>query len=108
MVVMRRLAADVGVLPAGQIDALDQIKAGQQLQRAEDGGATEAGALTPGRPKEVLGGEMTLPLGNQPGHAATGGGNPISMLLQRRHDRFVGNHAGMLSGIETESQQAQS
>src|SRR5437870_1777956 len=65
MVVMRRLAADVGVLPAGQVDPLDQVEAGQQLQRAEDGRPTEPGALTPRRAQEILGGEVALPLSDQ-------------------------------------------
>ena len=49
MVVVGRLAADVGVLAGRQVEALDGAELREHLERPEDGGAADAEVPPPRR-----------------------------------------------------------
>jgi hypothetical protein len=67
VVVVRRLARDVGVSAVGEVNSLHEILVGEEFEETEDGGApdTEAALFSVG--EEVSGGEVPLPTRDQGG-----------------------------------------
>ena len=67
MMVVRRLARDVGVSAVWEINPLDEILVGEEFEETEDGGAPDAEAALLSVGEEVGGGEVSLPTRDQGG-----------------------------------------
>lgn len=65
MVVVRRLADDVGVLAGWQIQAPDQVELFEDFERPEDRRPADSQAPRPDARDELGGGEVTLLIGDQ-------------------------------------------
>ena len=70
MVVATRAAGHVGVLAGGEVDPLEDLELGQQVEDAEDRRPPDAEAPHPGVLDEVRGSEMTFARGDELGDHA--------------------------------------
>lgn len=82
VVVMAWLASDVGMLPAGQVDALDGAEFHQHLERAEHGRATDPQPAGLRGREEVRRREVALVGGDQVRDGASRTGQPIARGAQ--------------------------
>jgi len=58
VVVVRRLARDVGVSAVGEVNSLHEILVGEEFEETEDGGASDAEAALLGVGEQIGGGEV--------------------------------------------------
>jgi len=58
--VMRGFARDVGVSTVGEVNSLNEVLVGENLEEAEDGGPPNAEAVLLGIGEEIGGGEVPL------------------------------------------------
>lgn len=100
MVMRGRLAGDVGVLAAGQVDPFDQPQSGHRLERAEHGGAAHRMASAPAGNQHVLGGEVTVVRGDRLAHRASGAGDPQAGTAERGDDHVAVYHGPMLGAAQ--------
>jgi hypothetical protein len=70
VVVVDRLAGDVRVLTAGQVEALHHAHPGEELERAKDGRPPDAETPAPGIVDQVGSREVAFPIGDELGHAS--------------------------------------
>ena len=87
VMVVNRLAFNVGVVPAGQIDPLDRVQLGEQLKGPEDRGPADIELLAARVIDQVGGGEMAVPFGDQASHDAARLGQPIASPVEAGDDR---------------------
>jgi hypothetical protein len=110
VVVMRRLAGDVGMLARGQVDALDEVELGKQVEGAEDGRPADGQALDPGCSHEIGCREVAIPIGDQPGHGAARLGHPMRAAIQGDQQGLHLHHVRTIAGngalVETQYQKA--
>ena len=57
---MRGFARDVGVSTVGEVNSLNEVLVGENLEEAEDGGPPNAEAVLLGIGEEIGGGEVPL------------------------------------------------
>ena len=86
MVVMDGVAGDIGVVAAGEVDALDRPQLGQDVERPKDRGASDALALARRVVDEVRCREMALPTGDQVDDRTPGGRRAIAGPAEGRID----------------------
>ena len=65
MVVVGGLAGHECVLAGGQVEPLDETELRQDVQRAKDGGARDAGSASARLGQQILGSEVAFPAGDQ-------------------------------------------
>lgn len=70
VVVLVRLTRDIGVLPAGQVDALQSTLLGQHVERPEDRRAADADVARPSVGDQVCRGEMAAASSHERGNGA--------------------------------------
>lgn len=75
--VMAGLARNVGVLTGGQIEALEDIEPGEQVERAEDRGAAESQPPNPRIADQVSCREMALARADELNDGAARFGQPV-------------------------------
>jgi hypothetical protein len=83
VVVVRRLAWDVGVSAVWEINPLDEVLVGKEFEETEDGGASDAEAALLGVGKEVGGGEVPLPTRDKGGELTARPGEADPRLVKR-------------------------
>jgi hypothetical protein len=88
VVVVLRLARDVGVVAAGQVDALEDVKLGEKVQGPEDGGATDAQILGAGVGEQVVRREVPVARRHELGHGAAWLGEAVAGFVEGRHEWF--------------------
>ncbi len=86
VVVMTGFARDVRVLAAGQVDALQQIELGQQVERAKDGGTTDARSADTSILDEVRGSEVAFARGNKVRHSTARLGQSVPGRVKCFHE----------------------
>jgi hypothetical protein len=82
VVVMDGLAGHVGVLAAGQVEALDRAEVGQHIERAEDRGAADTEASLAGVRYQVGRREMPVASCDQVGDRAASLGESVSGVIE--------------------------
>lgn len=88
VVVMGRFARHIGVLTGRQVEALQDLEVGEEVQRPEDGGTTDTQATVARLIDEVRRREVTVALLDQVGDGATRFGEPITGLIECGHERL--------------------
>ncbi len=78
MVVVDRVARDVRVLTAGQVESLHGAKPDQDVERAEDRGPPDAEPAAPRVIDEVGRGEVPLAIGDQVRDGTPCGRGPVA------------------------------
>ncbi len=99
VMVMRGLAADVGVLAVRQVEPFDCAEPFQEVEGPEDGGPPDGG---PGclRGRHQLGGrEMAVLLGDQRGQCASRLRHAVTGAVEGSHDRGGVAHGGRLAQL---------
>ena len=91
--VVNRLALDVGMVAAREVNPLNRIELGEQLECPEDRSAPDVETPFPGIVDEVCCCEMTASIGDQPGHDPARLGESVAGSIQHIHDRRVVGHA---------------
>ena len=86
VVVMDGFACHVGVLATRQVQPLDRSKVGQDIERPEDRGPSDAEPARARRIDEVGRGEMAFPTDDEVHDRASGGRGSIPGTTQRRVD----------------------
>lgn len=94
MVVMDGVAGDVRVVAARQVDPLDRSQLGQDVERPEDGGASDAEATVVCVVDEVGRREMAVPARDQVHDRTAGGRRSIAGATEGRVDRGAGHVHG--------------
>jgi hypothetical protein len=81
VMVVRRLAWNIGVPAIWKINPLDEVLVGEELKETEDGGASDSESAPFGVSQEVGGGEVPLPQFDQGGKltARPGEADPSSI-----------------------------
>ncbi len=92
VVVMGRFAWNIGVLAGRQIQALQDLQVREQVKCAEDGGPTDAQATVARLIYQVRRREVAVTLLDQLRDGATGFGEPVSGLIECRHERLWFSH----------------
>ena len=87
VVVMRRLAADVGVLARWQVEPLDSAELREDLERPEDGRAPDAEVTAARVAHQLRGREVARLLGDQHGQRAAWLGQPVAGAVEGGDDR---------------------
>ena len=82
VVVVERLADDVGVLSARQIDSLDRVQLDEDIQRPEHGRPAHSEATGSRVRNQVGGSEVALVLGNQGRQSTAWPGQPVAGPLE--------------------------
>lgn len=77
-----------------QIDALDEVQVREQIEGAEDGGAAHVEAPPAGVPDEIVGSEVTRPIGDEPRDRAPRLGQPIARPVDGVHECLRLYHDG--------------
>lgn len=90
VMVMERLAGDVGVLAARKVDALERVELGIQLESPEDRGSPYAQPLRARVAQQIGCREMALAVRDQLGHSAARGGDPVARTGQGGHEWLQG------------------
>ena len=83
VVVMDRLAGDVRVLAGRQVDALDGMQLGQDVERPEDRRPADAEPVGPGVGDEIGGGEVPVPVGDERRDRPPRAGQAIAGVVER-------------------------
>ena len=108
VMVVDRLARNIGVLPGRQVEPLDDPELGEQVERPEDGGPTDAKLAGLGVRDEVGGREVARALGDELGHRPPGRSHPVTGVVERGQELARVGHAGMIlslrCSVETQSQ----
>lgn len=100
VVMMGRVAHDVGVITAYQVDALDEPKRLEDLKGPKDGGPADPRVNSVRLDYQVLRGEPALARGNDLGHCAAWSGELVSGAVEN-----FKNGGGIAHGADdTESQ----
>ena len=86
VVVVDGLAGYVGMLTGRQVEALDRVEIGQDVERPEDRRATDAEPPLAGVRHEVGRREMPVARGDQVGDRAACLGQPVSGVVERGLD----------------------
>lgn len=96
VVVMRRLAGDIGMLAAGKVEPLDEAKVGEQLQGAEYRRSTDADPARGRVIDELARREVAVPARNELRHGAArfgtadpGVGQSIEKGLRVDHSQMI-------------------
>ena len=92
VVVVGRLAADVGVLAGGQVEPLDRTELLQHLERAEDGRPADAEMLAARRFDQLGGGEVAVAVRDEGCDGAPRSGQAVAGVVERRDDRRWVSH----------------
>lgn len=100
MVVVARIARDVGVLPGRKIEAFDRLDVDQEVERPEDRGPAKTEATTTRLDDEVGGREVAVLLGDQPGDSAAWFRSSVAALIQRGQERRGIHHAADRSRLD--------
>ena len=87
VVVMERLANDIGVFACRQVDALDRAQLGEHLEGAEDGCPSEPQPARPRMVDEIGRREVPLVLGDQRSDGAPRFGEPVAGAFEGGGDR---------------------
>ena len=95
VVVVRRLAWDVGVSAVWEINPLDEVLVGKEFEETEDGGASDAEAALLGVGEQVGGGEVPRSARDEGGEFTTRPGKADPRLVKRLEQ--LSCHRGILS-----------
>ena len=82
MVVVDRLAGNVGVLTGRQIEPLDRTQIGEQVEGPEDRGSPDAEPLHPGVDHEIRRREVAGLVRDQPGHRPPWLGQAVTRTVE--------------------------
>ncbi len=96
VVVMDRLAGDVGVLAGRQVEALDGVQIGQDVERPEDRRPADAEASGSGVGDQIGRGEVPGSRRDQLGDRPPGAGQPIAGVVEGGLQRRRLGHAGQM------------
>ena len=99
VVVMRGLAADVGVLAVRQVETFDGADAFEQVERAEDGGPPDGGTGCLRGGDQLGGREMAVLLGDQRGQRAPRLRHAVAGAVEGSHDRGGVAHGRRLAQL---------
>jgi hypothetical protein len=83
VVVVRRLAGHVGVPARRQVESLEDVQVGEQVECAEDGGPTDAQATIARFIDQVSCGEVALSLLDESRYGTAGLGEAVSASIER-------------------------
>ena len=86
VVVVDRVAGDVGVVAARQVDALHEAQRREQVERPEDRRPADVQPAPPGVLDQLGRGEVPVSCGDQPGDGAARLGQPVAGAVERLHD----------------------
>ena len=103
VMVVDRLAADVGVLAGGQIDALDDAELLEDLERPEDRRPTDPEVARPRLGHDARSREVPVLVGDKAGERPPRLGQPVAGLVERGHECGRVAHGRMLAQNETQS-----
>ena len=78
MVVMDRVARDIGVLAGRQVQAFDDAELLEQVERAEDRRPADPESPRPRSRDEVGGREVPRSFSDELGHRSAGGSDPVT------------------------------
>ena len=106
VVVMRRLAADIGVLAGREVETFDGADVLQELERAEDGGPPDGGAALLGRGDQLGGREVAVLLGDQRGQRPARFRQAVAGAVEGGRRSGSGQSPAEASIVETQSQLA--
>ena len=87
VMVVHRLALDVGMVAVGQVDPLDRVQLGEQLERPEDRGPAHVQPALAGIVDKVGSREVAVSAGDQAGHHAARLGQPVARPVKHADDR---------------------
>ena len=87
VMVVDRLAADIGVLAGGQIDALDDAELLEDLERPEDRRPSDPEVARPRLGHDARRGEVPVPICDEAGERPARLGQPVAGLVERGHER---------------------
>jgi hypothetical protein len=108
VVVMARLAGDVGVVARRQIDPLDGAKLDEHLQCPKDRRAADTQPTRMGVGKQVRGREMAISGRDQVRNDPPGPGEPVACCAEGEFGGEAGGHPAMIPSltrpVETQSQ----
>ena len=99
VVVVGRLAADVGMLAGREVEAFDGADLLEELERAEDGGAPDGGTALLGRGDQLGGGEVAVLLGDQRGQRPAGLRHAVAGAVEGGDDRGWVGHLRRLAQL---------
>ena len=88
MVVVRPLADDIGMLTRRQVEPFDRAERLEDLERAEDGGSTDAKTLRAGLGDEIGSGEVPVAAGDQGGQRPSRLRQAVAGSIEGRDDRW--------------------
>src|SRR5512143_1765405 len=99
VVVMRRRAADVGVLAIRQVEAFDRADLYEHVKGPEDRCPADAQSAPVGAGDEVRGREMAVLVGDESGERPARLGQPVAGAIERGDDRSGRSHAPSLARL---------
>ena len=92
VVVVARLAQDVGMVAVGQVEALDDAQGHEDLERAEDRGAAHGQPAAPAFTHQLRRREVAVVLGDHGGHEASRLRALVARAVQHGEERFHCGH----------------
>ena len=94
VVVARGGTGHVGMLARGQVEALQDVQLGEEVECPKDRGAADAQAACSGVSDEVRGREVTAPRDDELGDREARLGQPMAGPVESRDQRLDGHHGG--------------
>jgi hypothetical protein len=99
VVVMARLAPDVGVVAVGQVEPFHDAQRQEQVEGSEDSCPANAQPALANVGHEVGGGEVAIPGGNQLGHGSAWAGQSIAGAVEGGEEGGRGCHLKMIPDL---------